>query len=62
MYFISNIFLRIRGGSKSSCTNAIFFALVQELIDRDKRAAVRTLCLHFLLAVKESECRARCHA
>ena len=34
MYFISNIFLRIRGGSKSSCTNAIFFALVQELIDR----------------------------
>ena len=31
MYFISNIFLRIRGGSKSSCTNAIFF--VQELID-----------------------------
>ena len=34
MYFISNIFLRIRCGSKSSCTNAIFFALVQELIDR----------------------------
>ena len=34
MYFISNIFLRIHGGSKSSCTNAIFFALVQELIDR----------------------------
>ena len=34
MYFISNIFLRIRSGSKSSCTNAIFFALVQELIDR----------------------------
>ena len=34
MYFISNIFLRIRGGLKSSCTNAIFFALVQELIDR----------------------------
>ena len=34
MYFISNIFLRIRGVSKSSCTNAIFFALVQELIDR----------------------------
>ena len=34
MYFISNIFLRIRGGSKSSCSNAIFFALVQELIDR----------------------------
>ena len=34
MYFISNILLRIRGGSKSSCTNAIFFALVQELIDR----------------------------
>ena len=34
MYFISNIFLRIRGGSKSSCTNAIFLALVQELIDR----------------------------
>ena len=34
MYFISNIFLRIRDGSKSSCTNAIFFALVQELIDR----------------------------
>ena len=34
MYFISNIYLRIRGGSKSSCTNAIFFALVQELIDR----------------------------
>ena len=34
MNFISNIFLRIRGGSKSSCTNAIFFALVQELIDR----------------------------
>ena len=34
MYFISNIFLRIRGGSKSSCTNAIFFALVQELVDR----------------------------
>ena len=34
MYFISNIFLRIRGGSKSLCTNAIFFALVQELIDR----------------------------
>ena len=34
MYFISNIFLRIRGGSKSSCTNAIFFALAQELIDR----------------------------
>ena len=34
MYFISNIFLRIRGGSKSSGTNAIFFALVQELIDR----------------------------
>ena len=34
MYFISNIFLRIRGGSKSSCTNAIYFALVQELIDR----------------------------
>ena len=33
MYFISNKFLRIRGGSKSSCTNAIFFALVQELID-----------------------------
>ena len=33
MYFISNIFLRIRGGSKSLCTNAIFFALVQELID-----------------------------
>ena len=33
MYFISNIFLRIHGGSKSSCTNAIFFALVQELID-----------------------------
>ena len=31
MYFISYIFLRIRGGSKSSCTNAIFFALVQEL-------------------------------
>ena len=26
--------MRIRGGSKSSCTNAIFFALVQELIDR----------------------------
>ena len=34
MYFISNKFLRIRGGSKSSCTNAICFALVQELIDR----------------------------
>ena len=34
MYFISNIFLKIRGESKSSCTNAIFFALVQELIDR----------------------------
>ena len=34
MYFISNIFLRMRGGSKSSCTNAIFYALVQELIDR----------------------------
>ena len=34
MYFISNIFLRIRGGSKGSCINAIFFALVQELIDR----------------------------
>ena len=34
MYFISNIFLRVRGWSKSSCTNAIFFALVQELIDR----------------------------
>ena len=34
MYSISNIFLRIRGVSKSSCTNAIFFALVQELIDR----------------------------
>ena len=34
MYFISNIFLRVRGGSKSLCTNAIFFALVQELIDR----------------------------
>ena len=34
MYFISNIFLRIHSGSKSSCTNAIFFALVQELIDR----------------------------
>ena len=33
MYFISNKFLRIRGGSKSSCTNAIFYALVQELID-----------------------------
>ena len=33
MYFISNKFLRIRGGSKSLCTNAIFFALVQELID-----------------------------
>ena len=32
MYFISNIFLKIRSGSKS--TNAIFFALVQELIDR----------------------------
>ena len=34
MYFISHIFLRMRGVSKSSCTNAIFFALVQELIYR----------------------------
>ena len=32
MYFISNKFLRMRGGSISSCTNAIYFALVQELI------------------------------